>query len=70
MTKSYRTIAGDTWDTVAYKAMGDERHTDRLIKANLQYRQTVFFPAGVTLQIPEVEAQAPAGLPPWKAGKK
>ena len=67
---SYKTIAGDTWDIVALKTMGNESHTDKLMKANLSRRETVFFPAGVVLQIPEVEAQAPAGLPPWKGGKK
>lgn len=68
MTKSYKTISGDTWDTVALKAMGSEKHTDKLMKANISRRLTVIFPAGVTLQIPEVEAEAPAGLPPWKRG--
>lgn len=66
MTKTYTTISGDTWDIVAYKVFGDERYMDKIIKANMQHRETVIFPAGVTLQLPEVEARTPAGLPPWK----
>ena len=62
MIKTYTTISGDTWDIVAYKVFGDERYMDKIINANLQHRETVIFPAGVTLQLP----RTPAGLPPWK----
>ena len=37
MTK-YTTIAGDMWDGIAYKTLGDEAYTDRLMKLNPQYR--------------------------------
>ena len=36
MTK-YTTIAGDMWDGIAYKTLGDEAYTDRLMKLNPQY---------------------------------
>ena len=39
MTK-YTTIAGDMWDGIAYKTLGDEAYTDRLMKLNPQYRRT------------------------------
>ena len=68
MTK-YTTIAGDMWDGIAYKTLGDEAYTDKLIKANPQFRRLVIFPAGITLDIPEPEARIPAGLPPWKRGR-
>ena len=32
MTK-YTTIAGDMWDGIAYKTLGDEAYTDRLMKS-------------------------------------
>ena len=38
MTK-YTTIAGDMWDGIAYKTLGDEAYTDRLMKLNPQYRR-------------------------------
>lgn len=42
MTK-YTTIAGDMWDGIAYKTLGDEAYTDRLMKLNPQYRRTFIF---------------------------
>lgn len=66
MSNTYTTIAGDMWDTVAYKAMGSEAYTDDLIKNNLQYCHIYIFPAGIVLEIPEVAAEVSASLPPWK----
>ena len=37
MTK-YTTIAGDMWDGIAYKTLGDEAYTDRLMKLNPHFR--------------------------------
>ncbi|CCY40063.1 uncharacterized protein BN480_01322 [Firmicutes bacterium CAG:124] len=68
MTK-YTTIAGDMWDGIAYKTLGDEAYTDRIMKANPQHRRTVVFPAGITLDIPDAEARVSADLPPWKRGR-
>lgn len=68
MTK-YTTIAGDMWDGIAYKTLGDEAHTDKVMKANPQYRAVFVFPAGITLTIPEVETAVSADLPPWKRGR-
>lgn len=65
MTK-YTTISGDMWDTVAYKTLGNEAYTDKIIKANSKYRNIVIFPAGVVLDIPEADTKISAELPPWK----
>lgn len=67
MTK-YTTIAGDMWDGIAYKTLGDEVYTDRLMKLNPQYRRTFVFPAGITLTVPEPETRVSSDLPPWKRG--
>lgn len=67
MTK-YTTIAGDMWDGIAYKTLGDEAYTDRLMKLNPQYRRTFIFPAGITLTVPEPETRVTSDLPPWKRG--
>lgn len=67
MTK-YTTIAGDMWDGIAYKTLGDEAYTDRLMKLNPQYRRTFVFPAGITLTVPEPETRVSSDLPPWKRG--
>lgn len=65
----YTTISGDTWDIVAFKTLGDEMYTDRFIKLNLAYRDTVIFPAGVRLVIPERVPEVSAKLPPWKRAR-
>lgn len=67
MVNTYRTVQGDMWDSIAYAQLGSISHTDKLINANLQYRDYYIFPAGITLILPEVEETAAASsLPPWK----
>ena len=67
MTK-YTTIAGDMFDGIAYKTLGDGAYTDKIIKLNPEYRHVVIFPAGVVLNIPDPEPTVSGGLPPWKRG--
>ena len=67
MTK-YSTIAGDMWDGIAYKTLGNEAYTDKIITANQKFRRLFIFPAGIVLNIPEPDARVAAGLPPWKRG--
>lgn len=65
------TIQGDTWDILAKKAYGKETLMDVLIQANYPHRETAIFPAGVVLNVPEVDttsAEYEENLPPWKRG--
>lgn len=67
MSKTYTTIQGDMWDTVAYKTLGSAAHTDKLIDANTRHRHYFIFTAGVELVIPGVDVlPAAVNLPPWK----
>lgn len=69
--KTYMTVSLDTWDVIAKKLYGTEVLMDRLIRANLEHRKTVFFSAGVVLKMPEVDtgsAELAENLPPWKRG--
>ncbi len=66
MTRTYKTILGDTWDLIAFRILGSESHTHLLIESNLKYVDTVVFSAGVTLVIPEVVEKQSKNLPPWK----
>lgn len=68
MLKTYTTISGDMWDKIAYEQMGSVLHTDKLIKANVEYAALFVFPAGVVLSIPAVEDVPSMELPPWKRG--
>lgn len=70
LNQIYITISGDTWDIIAYKTLGSEMYTDKLIKNNLEYRDIAIFPAGVEIVIPDIEPQEEISdkLPPWKRG--
>ncbi|MED1803023.1 tail protein X [Brevibacillus porteri] len=68
MTKTYNTIQGDMWDTIAYKTLGSEYHMTALIDAKPKHRETVIFSGGITLAIPEIAEPEPETLPPWKRG--
>lgn len=65
-TNLYRTIQDDTFDAAAYRIWGRESMTRGLIDANPEYADVVFFPAGVVLTVPDVEAPVSAEvLPGW-----
>lgn len=68
LNNTYTTVSGDTWDIVAYKVYGNEMYMDTLIKANIEYKDTYIFPAGVVLTLPEIEFTVSESLPPWKQG--
>lgn len=65
------TKQGDMWDTLAKELYGNEMFMDVLIRANFAYRKTVLFPAGIVLNVPEIDTTSTeyeANLPPWKRG--
>lgn len=64
--KTYTTVQGDMWDSIAYAQLGDVAHTDKLMLANLQYREFYTFPAGIVLVLPEIKNTVSSALPPWK----
>lgn len=66
MAKTYTTVQGDMWDSIAYAQLGSTDHTDKLMNANRQYRDIYVFPAGIVLNIPEVKESVSSLLPPWK----
>jgi phage tail protein X len=64
---TYTTVQGDTFDMIAYKTLGDCNLTDKLIDANIEYKDYLIFPSGVVLNIPDLETKvALSDLPPWK----
>lgn len=67
--REYITAQGDTWDLIALRVYGSEKYMTTLIEANPEYRETVFFSAGISLKVPEITAPIPSSLPPWKRGE-
>ncbi len=66
MSKTYTTVQGDMWDSIAYKQMGDVSYADELMRLNQKYLDLYVFPAGVVLALPEPKESVSGSLPPWK----
>lgn len=64
--KTYTTVQGDMWDSIAFHQLGSCESTDALMNANLKYMDVFIFPSGVVLTIPDVENKVENNLPPWK----
>ncbi len=67
MSKTYTTIQGDMWDSIAHRELGSVSHTAKLMSANQKYLDYFFFPAGIVLILPEIPSGSVSdSLPPWK----
>ena len=64
--RTYTTVQGDMWDSIAYTQFGSEAYTDKLMNLNQQYRDYYTFPAGIVLTLPDPVVPASETLPPWK----
>lgn len=69
MSKTYTTVQGDMWDSIAHAQLGDAAHMDKLMNANLRYREYYTFPAGIVLTLPDIKENVSSALPPWKKAK-
>ena len=66
-SKTYTTISGDAWDTIAKKVYGDETKIGLLMAANFPLLDIFIFPAGTVLQVPELpEEEQAEELPIWR----
>lgn len=64
--KTYSTIQGDMWDSIAYKVYGREKCMTQLLQANETHKEITVFPAGVKLVCPDIPAESSRILPPWR----
>lgn len=65
MAKTYTTVQGDTWDLIAYRTLGSEYLLPLLLEENKQHRKTVIFSGGITLNIPDIDAEEENERPEW-----
>lgn len=64
---TYTTRQGDTWDMISYRLTGSPEQIILLMQANSKYTETFIFPAGVVLDVPELNSIIDYDtLPPWK----
>lgn len=66
MSRTYITVQGDMWDSIAYSQLGDVAYTDKLMNLNMAYRDYYIFPAGILLTLPDIVEDTSDVLPPWK----
>ncbi len=67
MSATYTTRSGDTWDVIALRALGAERHMGLMIDANPAQNYVARFDDGVVLDVPPLpDPPLPASLPPWR----
>lgn len=66
MNKTYTTVQGDMWDSIAFSQLGSVDHTGALMGVNQLYREYYIFPAGIVLTLPEIKEAPSVSLPPWK----
>ena len=67
MMKTYTTVSGDMWDSISRKLYGKEGYADRLILANRRYRNMHILPAGIVLEVPDIDTRKVSGIMvPWR----
>ncbi len=66
MTKTYRTMQGETWDQIAFKVYGSERYATFLMENNYRYLDILVFSEGSILATPDLPEQKAGDLPPWR----
>lgn len=70
--KTYLTLQGDAWDSIAYRLWPNVAKSERLaadlIKSNPAYADVLIFSEGILLTLPEVIIKNPQPtLPAWRA---
>lgn len=63
----YRTVQGDTFDSIALDVYDDEMMAGVIIAANPDYCDVLIFDAHTVLRIPIIDGtNIPETLPPWR----
>ncbi|MBE1306038.1 LysM domain-containing protein [Clostridium botulinum] len=62
----YETIEGDTFDSIALTFLKDEFKSNKIMKLNPDFIDTITFKRGIILKIPILEEEDTSTLPPWK----
>lgn len=62
----YRTVLGDTWDTIAKEVYGDEKAAGWLMKNNPRQLGTAVFMDEVYIYTPPIPKISNGDLPDWR----
>lgn len=64
--KTYTTIQGDMWDSIAYKLYGNEKYMRLLMQNNMELLDIFIFGAGTALNVPELDLESETDMPSWR----
>lgn len=64
----YKTVQGDTWDLIAYKQYGDEKHMKLLAEANRPLLDYMILPSGIEINVPELPEGGEESTVFWRKG--
>lgn len=69
MSSTYQTKLGDTFDSIAFVLLGDEKYTRELMEANPGFLDVVIFSGGIDITIPDISNSntATGSAPPWRS---
>lgn len=62
----YECMQGETWDAIAWRELGDVRHTPALMDANRDKLGVQIFSGGEELTMPTVESGRVISKAPWE----
>ncbi|KFX57598.1 LysM domain-containing protein [Clostridium botulinum] len=63
---SYITKTGDTFDSISFNLLGNEKYSVEIMKVNPYLIRTIIFESGVIVKIPKIDIKEESTLPPWK----
>lgn len=66
MARTYKTVSGDVWDTIAKEVYGSESYTSFLMANNQIYIDYFVFPSGIYLTIEDLPEKE-STLPEWRS---
>lgn len=64
--KRYKTVQGDTFDSIALDFYNSETKANIVMQANPEHIKVLKFDADIELKIPVIETGVPSTLPPWR----
>lgn len=66
MPRIHNTSQGEMWDMISLLYYDSEMYMDKLITANISFRNIVVFPANCKIVIPDLENKKTVAFPPWR----
>ncbi|WP_252225418.1 MULTISPECIES: LysM domain-containing protein [unclassified Clostridium] len=63
---SYISKTGDTFDSISFNLLGNEKYSAEIMKANPDSIRTIIFESGIIVKIPKINIKEESTLPPWK----